>query len=447
MSIILSNNIIQPIPFYDSLEKKNSYKEYCGFDCTGIPLVSSDSLFPFMTPYLNFTEINLKCSVDNTLKENLTEQIDVHQYYYPGILVYLGDSTGLNLECGFYYLEIKNETETFYSEDFKIENIIIDLTIEKIFDTEITGTDFFKILSGYTEIYFWQEIITLNEGILKEFKFYSYFTNQVYMEFEIRKDTFDGEIIEPHRDLYVNAVNGWVTVTLVYNEIIPLGTHIFVIFLYGVNFDTQIKYIRNSTYTGTSYLEIGGIPQDLETDPTYGRQSLKCELYINVINTIDTGHDISPDDFHLPIRFYENKVNKSIEKTCGSICEFKNLVMADEIPAFMFSSICSTTGTITAKMICWDDSYFYSKDITIHTIESETKTIYYHLFEVLEDKLECGFFYFEITDGSNIFYSEDVYVEDLNYISPEPEDIPLLNEDGTPLLNEDGTPILNELSI
>jgi hypothetical protein len=452
MSINLSDNIIQPIPFYDSLEKKNSYKDYCGFNCLDLPLVSSDSLFPFITPYINFTEINLRCSNDDSLKEVLTGLIAVENI--SDILVYLGGSTGLDLDCGIYYLEIKNNSEALYSEDFKISDIEIISQVEKILDTEISGSTGFvsRNIANYSNILLWQEIILLNEGIVSEvqFKFYLKNTEQITPIIELRKDTFDGELIETQYKIINGNGTDWYKINFTNSEILTIGTHIFIIMSFyhtgSLLYPTMlISYKENSTYIGSAYLSMSGYVIDLEADPIYGRNTMSFKLYVNIFNNPFYLHDISPDWFHLPLRFYNKLINKSNNKNCSNICQFKNIFPADEIPAFMFSSTETSTGTITAKLICFDDSYSYSKDFTVLTIENETNTTYYHLWERLIEKLECGFFYIEITDGSNKYYSEDIYLQDFN---PEPtEQLILLNEDGTPLLNEDGTPLLNEFSL
>jgi hypothetical protein len=138
------------------------------------------------------------------------------------------------------------------------------------------------------------------------------------------------------------------------------------------------------------------------------------------------------DELHLPIKFNELL---DIDTNISTI------ISNSVLPRFVFKTGNETTGAITINQISWDGLTVIPIAATIVTELIEGKRYYYSTEEVID--LDCGLWYFQITDGARVYYSNLLNISDI--LQPSACDAILITEhDEWTVITEKGDIIILE---
>jgi uncharacterized protein (TIGR02145 family) len=450
---------MQTINFKKYWEELNFIKN----DSCFIAKVSMDHIPPFYlvsdSPTITSIEIKCKDSSDHetlTLVTETTLNSDgTYTHTYAG-----GDSFA---NCGVFFLEITSGVDTFYSELFSVEdiednklpftsdvpactNLYTDSRDSKTYTTVEIGNrcwmkQSFRYLEGMTSgvDYFhpYNPILDPTYGLVYN---YNTIKNTNFLPLGWRlpteedfEDLIDaiGGVLEGHK-LKAVGTTYWTTPNTgasddfgffavaagYYSTSMKKRGELNVLFcdaiIYPANFRTyELSYdsaeLVKSNRAKTDFVSVRLV------------RDLTVKLYQD-----------KKDELHLPIKFNELL---DIDTNISTI------ISNSVLPRFVFKTGNETTGVITINQISWDGLTVIPIAATIVTELIEGKRYYYSTEEVID--LDCGLWYFQITDGARVYYSNLLNISDI--LQPSACDAILITEhDEWTVITEKGDIIILE---
>lgn len=153
-------------------------------------------------------------------------------------------------------------------------------------------------------------------------------------------------------------------------------------------------------------------------DILIGGEKWYSELF--TVKNIQSGvhPELINDKFHLPLRFYDNKLKQDYFK-CKNLCDVGLLNPIDSIIPFVIdvSTIGAfDLGLIETKIICHDGSVEYNLSGEFNYTYDLTNGIIIHDGHTLSGQLFCGIYYLQVKIGDNYFYSEHFKVENVTNV-------------------------------